>query len=167
LAGAVDGDTGANCGRRYGHDCHDHPFRTSIVCVASKDCEITVRHVPEDVQRHLWCDGALFRTLVSLLVFLTFGQLPSTVQLKSLLADFRLDVTTTTVALDLQLGLGVTSEVFVAILLRIGLTDHLRLADLVDLVEAAFRITNVNGLFELGIALEGVVLALEHISSTC
>ena len=90
-------------------------------------------------------------------------QLPSTVQLKGLLTDFRLNVAATAVALDLQFGLRVATEVIVAVLLRVRLTDHLRLANLVDLVEAAFRVTDVDSLFELGVALKGVMLALEQL----
>jgi hypothetical protein len=67
------------------------------------------------------------------------------------------------VALDLQFGLGVAAEVIIAVLLGIRLTDHLRLANLVDLIEAALRITDVDSLFILGVALKGVMLALEQL----
>ena len=163
MAGTVDGDTGSNCRRRNRHDCHDHPLGASIVCVATKNGEVAVGDVAEDVQRHLWCNGSLFRTLVSLLIFLALGQLPGTVQLEGLLADFRLDVAATAMALDLEFGLGVAAEVIIAVLLRIRLTDHLRLANLVNLVEAALRITDIDSLLELGVALKGAMLALEQL----
>ena len=91
-------------------------------------------------------------------------QLPSAVQLERLLANFWLDVSAATVTFDLEFGLWVTAEVITAILLGIGLTNHLRLADFVDHIEAALRVADVDGLLELGVALrKGVMLALEHL----
>jgi hypothetical protein len=75
-----------------------------------------------------------------------------------------LDIATTSVALDLKLGLGVV-EVLVAVFCGVGLTDHLGLADLVDLVEATLRVADVDGLLELRVTLEGAMLAPGRIIS--